>query len=461
MEDAFFNYLTKLDEMARLEVVTMYMEEFPSAPTSNTLHVIGRTHNDPHKYFYRTYVQGRWSAWEPVDADIEDDHVAAVVWRDRLYLFWLTFMEKGVEPGGGGTPAKKIKDSAEDDLETAPKREVLIHLNWVERVQGQWSTKKSGGIKDPLKQDIGKPFDRRDISIHITTERLTDDKEGAVQIWIRRLSEANSQFDAFILRGRNASPQSVITPPGQTEPQFPPFTKNAQGALLQPYASRRSGIGNLNVMFESNIIARNGEAETDNEDPKVVLGNGGRFTIATHTSGTRTAPNDWRAQFITPFFYQDDTHSFFVLPSLPNPTFEDGKEYITVNDEPARKPVIDKVKAANPYRDKWMLDDPKASKRPSKEEDWLMDERTVLRFDDHLIHELGAIAKVEMVAMGKAGTNVITAQPGAISIKTDAMGAFEEGQPSVFASSLSAGGASANAISIAGSTMRVNLDSLG
>src|SRR5204862_2836070 len=32
VEDAFFNYLTKLDEMARLEVVTMYLEEFRSAP---------------------------------------------------------------------------------------------------------------------------------------------------------------------------------------------------------------------------------------------------------------------------------------------------------------------------------------------------------------------------------------------------------------------------------------------
>ena len=33
-------------------------------------------------------------------AEIEGDHLAPVVWRDRLYLFWVTFIEKPKQTGG-------------------------------------------------------------------------------------------------------------------------------------------------------------------------------------------------------------------------------------------------------------------------------------------------------------------------------------------------------------------------
>ena len=59
--------------------------------------MIGRTYSQPHKYFYRRYAHQMWTPWEPVSAEIEGDHLAPVVWRDRLYLFWVTFMDKPVE----------------------------------------------------------------------------------------------------------------------------------------------------------------------------------------------------------------------------------------------------------------------------------------------------------------------------------------------------------------------------
>src|SRR5262249_17418759 len=52
-EDAYFKYLRKLEEIARLEIVTIYCESNPLEPDLNTLHVIGRTHAKPHNYFYR------------------------------------------------------------------------------------------------------------------------------------------------------------------------------------------------------------------------------------------------------------------------------------------------------------------------------------------------------------------------------------------------------------------------
>ena len=96
VEDAFLNYLKKLDELARLDIVAMHIEDDPD-PARRTLHVFGRTYSQPHKYFYRRYAHQMWTPWEPVSAEIEGDHLAPVVWRDRLYLFWVTFMDKPVE----------------------------------------------------------------------------------------------------------------------------------------------------------------------------------------------------------------------------------------------------------------------------------------------------------------------------------------------------------------------------
>src|SRR6185503_13358205 len=39
VEDAFFNYLKRLEELAHLEIVSMYCEEVAINPAANTLHV--------------------------------------------------------------------------------------------------------------------------------------------------------------------------------------------------------------------------------------------------------------------------------------------------------------------------------------------------------------------------------------------------------------------------------------
>ena len=99
-EDAFLNYLSKLAALAKLEIVAMHLENKPDF-AKNTLHVFGRTFSTPHQYFYRRYANRMWTPWEPVGVDIEGDHLAPVIWRDRLYLFWVTFMING-KPAGAG-----------------------------------------------------------------------------------------------------------------------------------------------------------------------------------------------------------------------------------------------------------------------------------------------------------------------------------------------------------------------
>ena len=97
VEDAFLNYLKKLDELARLDILAMHLDD-KGDPKENTLHVFGRTFSPPHKYFYRRYADAMWTPWEPVSVDIEGEHLAPVVWHGRLYLFWVTFIEKPEDP---------------------------------------------------------------------------------------------------------------------------------------------------------------------------------------------------------------------------------------------------------------------------------------------------------------------------------------------------------------------------
>lgn len=94
-EDAFFAYLKKLDELARLDVVAMCLEE-EDDPSSGTLHVFGRTFGEPRRYFHRRRRDGAWTPWEAVTVEVEGDHLAPVIWRGHLYLFWVTFTEKPI-----------------------------------------------------------------------------------------------------------------------------------------------------------------------------------------------------------------------------------------------------------------------------------------------------------------------------------------------------------------------------
>ncbi len=94
-ERAYLNYLTRLLEVARLEIVAFYHEEEADDEAAvDVLHVFGRTPNLPHVYFYRRREAGTWSSWEKVDLDIEGDHLIPVVHNRRLMLFWPIFLER-------------------------------------------------------------------------------------------------------------------------------------------------------------------------------------------------------------------------------------------------------------------------------------------------------------------------------------------------------------------------------
>lgn len=141
-EKALGNYLNKLDEVARLEVVGMYRETSYDLKNEieygfETLHIFGRTYSEPRTYYYRKYIKlgfaptdGYWTSWEKVELDIEEgNYLYPVVWKQKLHLFWLTFIEKA-------------DDSTLPQPGTLPNKYWSISLAWSNYENGNWQASK-------------------------------------------------------------------------------------------------------------------------------------------------------------------------------------------------------------------------------------------------------------------------------------------------------------------------------
>lgn len=257
VEDAFFNYLKKLEVLARLDIVTM-CEEKPD-PSSNILHVVGRTYNQPHKYFYRRFAHQMWTPWEPVSAEIEGDHVVAVIWRERLHLFWVTFLEKAKQDANADTP---IRDVAEQTVSQALKKEVEIQLNWCEYFQGQWTARESGGFGNPIKVDVSNDFDSRRVFIFVSQN---EDRSLLINL-------GSPIRQAFRVVSKNSPPEPSV---GLTS-QSPPYNVTVHGP------TRYTGSGALQVTWVERLETKDEMSTTPELSTKDIIQGavqGGKFSL--------------------------------------------------------------------------------------------------------------------------------------------------------------------------------------
>jgi hypothetical protein len=144
VESAYRNYLDKLKAVARLEMCGVYHEVDDD---TNILHVFGRTWSEPRVYYYRRHVDTKtWTAWERVDLDIPGDHLIPVVWNQRLYLFWPIFTEKVLE-----------MDPPREDAEPEAKKQQKyweIQIASSEYKKGRWSAKQISKLPTEDSVDI-------------------------------------------------------------------------------------------------------------------------------------------------------------------------------------------------------------------------------------------------------------------------------------------------------------------
>ncbi|WP_169613701.1 neuraminidase-like domain-containing protein [Nodosilinea sp. P-1105] len=143
---AFVHYLEQLDEVAKLEICGMYYEEDESGnPDNDVVHVIARTAGARRTYYYRRQERNiTWTPWEKVDLNIEDNPVLPVVWKGRLFLFWLTVIEKAADELMENPP------SSEEDIGDI-KIKVTAMLNWSEYYHGKWQPVKTSDLNDPIR----------------------------------------------------------------------------------------------------------------------------------------------------------------------------------------------------------------------------------------------------------------------------------------------------------------------
>ena len=316
VEDAFLNYLEKLDEVARLEIVGMYhQEEYPEGavsesgdvrtgaqPIVNLLHVFGRTRGTPHIYYYRQWVNSSyWTPWEKVDVDIEGNHLIPVIWNRRLHLFWPIFIEK----------AKEEDPPSEEEGGKKPQKYWDIQIASSEYKNGKWSAKKiSPMLSDLLSATV--------VEIILSFNAVGDKTKIFFKV-VRTLPDLHIRFYYrtagkeylvfvydFIFTGCDGTVQSregtedsrylvVLLPTGTHEENMMFVEDGSSDDQL--------------VLFEGDFSTfESYESLSTKKKPIPTLG---------QTPGTfhLLAPHQ-DAQFASqrPFFYQDDTRTFFVAP---------------------------------------------------------------------------------------------------------------------------------------------------
>lgn len=434
-EDAFFGYLKKLDELARLDIVAMYCEEQALDPASNLLHVIGRTYGEPHKYFYRRYQHQMWTPWEPVPVEIEGDHIVPVIWRDRLNLFWVTFIDN---PDPEAFPSDdnfgdlivkgSLKDfSANQKIALASKNEaplavgsasakpapksmaemslgqlaggmrsavnrklVKVLLHWSEYLQGEWSVRESGGFGASLTTSVPLDFDSAAVFIHATKE-YDEGEERAVKIHLG--GQINK---AFKVVSRNCRPTSAAREPAPLMPY------NAPGVQ----ANRHAGEGAFKVTFAQRIETEDGKPAKTAQATPSILKNGDQFTLLA-CANALTIGTDEIVSLVSPLFYQDElSNTFYIEPNFKEKTIEEWQEWVTRTPEPEvewdhpewwdnlpLEAMVPKQKApvpVNPGDPIWQTQiDPRARFSLASKEDWLANPATLVPFQGELIGPAG------------------------------------------------------------------------
>jgi hypothetical protein len=175
---ALLNYLSKLEEVAKLEPCGMYyLEPNAQAKQDEVCHVVARTAGAHRKYYYRRYEDSSWTPWEQIKLDIEDNPVIPVVWKNqqgqRLLLFWLRILKDAGPQNVTGDPhliQLKMSDVAGDPAVT-----VKAILCWSEYHNGSWQATKTSDINNPI--SLG-PLDRSQLVL-IVKEESPDESGGS------------------------------------------------------------------------------------------------------------------------------------------------------------------------------------------------------------------------------------------------------------------------------------------
>lgn len=197
---------------------------------------------------------------------------------------------------------------------------------------------------------------------------------------------------------KNSLPQVV----DGDRPQPPPYATSDKGALQ--------------VIFVERIATEDGKPPQPQDVHKDIVQQGSNFSLLTcaNPSGLVTAEI---GALVSPFFHQNDQHTFFVEPSLTETTIEQWETWVV--PIPLPDPKLD--------HDDWWKDIPIEPMVPAQpfpigsigsiarfkvkpKEDWVINPVTVFQFDGRLVGRGGGL---EVASSGEvAGGGVLVASGG-------------------------------------------------
>lgn len=445
-EQAFTQYLQDLDTRARLDIVSVFNQPPAGSdpPGANILHVIGRNHSKPQKYFYRTFSNGIWSGWIPVTVDIDGDHILAVIWRGRLNLFWLTFAQQAQQSGSTPSTASgsqnltslTFNDFAGLVDQGKPQKTVQIQLNRSEYYQGEWATRVSSDLTRFSPITVSDNFDpAKDVYVRASTDTDNDGNETAVRIHLDGINQS------FRLTSKNSEPafgaywqQAINQRLGDTQNITPYF--------MQGYDATKY-IGSSPVFLSSfpqeiSITDATGQFQIGNSVQEPILQGVNSFeflpcdnpvvfssTRITPYSGgaapglTDTAYTGLISTLSSPFFYMDtaDPNSneeltFFVQPNLTEvpvsrrigwaipPIFPN----LTILDPTYWSGIV--VTSQVPIRNQPIPPDLNSIFQYQSQTDWLTDDSAALAFGTGVVARTGRIDSGGIISGGIKGSGL-------------------------------------------------------
>jgi hypothetical protein len=285
-EQAVHTYLEKLDQVARLDIRAIYLDNY------YVHHVFGRTFASPFAY-YHSQAQwsydlqaNQWTPWEKVDLDIQGDHIIPVVWNSRLHLIWSIWTEKADTPD----PSKPA---------SLPASHWEVQLAWSEKRHDQWTPKRVSTSREV-------PFG---LTPELVNFKTRIDSNGDLIVILQFIYISTGIF-AFRFNGCGGS--VTVESTGLTW-----FTFLLEPAWVSPGATTADQLtGAEDQMFNGRLpltLLRG----VSQDDPDV-------FQLIAEAVGVPTlglAPSPWRIAYPSqfhqfqeqaPFFYEDMQRTYFV-----------------------------------------------------------------------------------------------------------------------------------------------------
>ena len=237
--DALKAYLYKVDEVANMEVIGLFIDGTRTGTTWSEgakLHVFSRTRNAPYFFYYRYLAldQKNWYSWEKIQVDIssydvEDingvvtdngSYLTPVVWNGRLLIFFPQILKKARPNTNNDSRTIEEIGRTQPSNQSKPIEFFEIKMAWSEYRNGKWTQKQLS------KKSIN--FDSKDGLNDIQDFKLvTFVTRGFVEIFVGAKSGISEDQTSFTFKGRFNFNGSQLNTSGSIESPFiPPINDN-------------------------------------------------------------------------------------------------------------------------------------------------------------------------------------------------------------------------------------------